>query len=142
MNISTYNFQHYNKSFIKPTNRLSLNTKVSVRCAEPVIIVNPALRYNLVRLHYLHLLDMHNLYRYVEQWNYFRRYLGKNKSLCNYANLNDFYAVTNDGEIINLYILVPCNKCFICKDKLSQMWQFRGIAESKYSNNKTYSKMS
>ncbi|MBQ3555887.1 MAG: hypothetical protein IJA09_06710 [Bacteroidales bacterium] len=125
-----------------PTSQISSkSTEVTCKCAEPVIIVNTKLRTYLYSIKYLHYID-YNL-KYSERfrqptWTQLKCHLAHNKTMCNYANINQFYAVIDDGEIVPLYILVPCNKCFICKDKLSKMWEFRAIAETNYSKHNAY----
>lgn len=111
-----------------------------LKCASPVIICNRSLKRSLPYCVHIHTPyfdnDLYPCYRYCS--HSFYRYIVKFKQDVTYDNINDFYLVTDDGEILPLFILVPCNKCFICRDKLSQMWQFRGIAESRYSDNHTY----
>lgn len=115
------------------------DTEIKCRCASPVIIVNPKLKFYLFSINILHL-SLHHEYYTQRDFDKLRKRLTriKYKDKLDYDTISEYYSITFDGEIIPLYILVPCNKCFICKDKLSQMWQFRGIAESNSSKYKTY----
>lgn len=114
-----------------------MNTSVKIKCASPTIIINPQLEYyynNIVNIHYYD----YNVYK-SNTFKVWVKYLSKLKhNDITYDNINDYYCVLASGEIIFLYILVPCNKCFICKDKYIKQWQFRAIAESNISNNNTY----
>lgn len=116
------------------------NTKISCRCAEPVIIINHSLKRNHVRLSYIHVPHYHTALDacYINNYYKLHKLLYSYKDGVTYDNINEYYVVTNDGEIMPIFVLVPCNKCFICLDRKSKMWQFRGIAESNYSNNNTY----
>ena len=41
--------------------------------------------------------------------------------------------VLDDGEMLPLYIIVPCGKCVLCKQRRSTDLQFRAMCESVYS---------
>lgn len=112
-------------------------TDVPVKCLQPVVIFNPKLEYYFNNIEYIHLLDS-NLYNYYKNISHLKKSLYLSKKQCNYDNINNYYCITIDGEIIPLFILVRCNKCLLCKQHYSKMWQFRGIAESNSSKNKTY----
>ena len=125
----------FNNLFLNSKSKeLNPGTKIECHCANPVIITNPKLRYYIYSINILHIFDS-NEYLTNRSLDLLIKRLSriKYKNSLDYETYKDYYAITFDGEIIPLYILVPCNKCFICKDKTSQMWQFRGIAESNSS---------
>ena len=35
------------------------------------------------------------------------------------GNVDEFYVVTFDGETIPMFMVVPCGKCTLCRDKIS-----------------------
>lgn len=112
--------------------------QIDCRCAEPVIIVNNKIRYYINSINCIYLNGRREYTKYT--FDTIKKKLSriKYKDKVNYETYQSYYIVTYDGEIIPVYILVPCNKCFICKDKLSQMWQFRGIAETNSSKSRAY----
>lgn len=49
-------------------------------------------------------------------------------------NIDEFNVVNpSTGELLNLYMAVPCGKCPCCVEKKRREWSFRGIAETVYS---------
>lgn len=49
--------------------------------------------------------------------------------------LDNFGIITPDGEILPLYIAVPCNKCVLCREKKRNEWACRAICENQSSSN-------
>lgn len=49
-------------------------------------------------------------------------------------NIDDFYVVSPDGEIFPVYMVVPCGKCSLCREKKVKMWMTRCLAETVTSN--------
>ena len=48
-------------------------------------------------------------------------------------NIDDYYIVNkHTGETFPMFILVPCGKCELCRDKKSREWAFRAICEKCY----------
>lgn len=112
--------------------------QIDCRCAEPVIIVNNKIRYYINSINFLYLNGRLEYTKYPFDKLTKKLSRIKYKDKVNYETYKSYYMVTFDGEIIPIYSLVPCNKCFICTDRHSQMWQFRGIAETNSSTSRTY----
>lgn len=106
-------------------------------CLNPVIIQAHTLSYNLSiykRYHtpngmvYLDK-DVAASYRY-----HFPKY---QYSCCRLGvtidNVDEFYIPTFDGEIIHMFMVVPCSKCNLCRDKKKREWSFRAVCENVYS---------
>lgn len=50
-------------------------------------------------------------------------------------NYKNWCVLTPDGECIPIYILVPCNKCELCRDRRAKEWTTRATCET---NSATY----
>lgn len=105
-----------------------------VKCLNPRFIVNPSL---------LHLLTIHRKYMLngvvrnvsnsfltllkFEGLNYFCSYLAS----VGYDNINNYGVIDNDtGELLPMFLAVPCGKCKCCKAKKALDWKVRAICES------------
>lgn len=54
-------------------------------------------------------------------------------------NIDDYYIVNkHTGETFPMFILVPCGKCELCRDKKSREWAFRAICENATSSSMPY----
>jgi hypothetical protein len=106
-------------------------------CLNPVIIQAHTLAYNLSIYKRYHTpdgmvfidKDVAASYRYYfPKYQYSCRRLGVTVD-----NVDEFYIPTFDGEIIHMFMLVPCSKCNLCRDKKKREWSFRAICENVYS---------
>lgn len=105
-------------------------------CQHPVIIRNPQLRRLLIafraycvrgRVHFL-----------SESEIYWLKY--SDKALGNYSpsrlgvtadNIHDFVVYSpSTGECVDMFLLVACGKCVLCRDKKSREWAFRAACEN------------
>lgn len=106
-------------------------------CLSPVIIQAHTLAYNLSIYKRYHTpngmmfidKDVAATYRYhFPKYKYSCRRLGVTLD-----NVEEFYIPTFDGEIISMFMVVPCGKCNLCCDKKKCEWSFRAICENVYS---------
>ena len=109
---------------------------MQIYCKKPSIIRNPKLREFLIHWRsyktpygtfYLSQSDV-DAFRYdkdrIKSFNPFRKD-------CNKDNI-DQYVVFNPrtGETVPMYLLVPCGKCVLCRDKKAREWAFRAACEN------------
>lgn len=109
---------------------------MQIYCNKPSVIRNPKLRELLIHWRsyktpfgtfYLSQSDIDAL-RYdkerIKSFNPFRKD-------CNKDNI-DQYVVFNSrtGETAPMYLLVPCGKCILCRDKKAREWAFRAACEN------------
>ena len=103
-------------------------------CLNPVIIQAHTLAYNLSIYKRYHTpngmffidTDVAATYRYhFPKYKYSCRRLG-----VTIDNVDEFYIPTFDGEIIHMFMVVPCGKCTLCRDKKKREWSFRAICEN------------
>lgn len=109
---------------------------MQIYCKKPSVIRNPKLRELLIHWRsyktpfgtfYLSQSDIDAL-RYdkerIKSFNPFRKD-------CNKDNI-DQYVVFNPrtGETAPMYLLVPCGKCILCRDKKAREWAFRAACEN------------
>nr|DAG82035.1 MAG TPA: Replication associated protein [Microviridae sp.] len=106
-------------------------------CLNPVIIQAHTLAYNLSIYKRYHTPNgmiyidesVAATYRYCfPKYKYSCRRLG-----VTIDNVEEFYIPTFDGEIIYMFMVVPCSKCTLCRDKKKREWSFRAICENVYS---------
>jgi hypothetical protein len=106
-------------------------------CLDPVIIQAHTLAYNLSIYKRYHTpngmvfidKEVAASYRYFfPKYQYSCRRLG-----VTIDNVDEFYIPTFDGEIIHMFMVVPCSKCNLCRDKKKREWSFRAICENVYS---------
>lgn len=109
----------------------------TINCEHPVILINPVLKKNIHRYRQYYMRDklfvltkyMANLYR----WSFPYQIFSVKRSGVTLQNMDSYYFCESDGTIVPMYIVVPCNKCPICRDKKSKSWSFRAVCENKYS---------
>lgn len=109
-----------------------------IKCLNPRFVVNPSL---------LHLLTIHRKYcvngvvhnasnHQITLWKFdglgfFHSYL----SSLDFDNVNNFGVVDKDtGELLPMFICVPCGKCVCCRAKKALDWKVRCMCESSTSN--------
>lgn len=107
-------------------------------CENVAIILNPHLK-DLVLLHRNY--TIRNIYHKVDEftynkWFYFFDYgtFGTRKLKITLEDLESCY-ITDviNGELIPIYMQVPCGKCRICRDKLAREWATRAVCEGQTS---------
>lgn len=97
-----------------------------INCLNPNIIINKSRHTNKV-------------YRDWSSWRIILRGVEVNsvpppaKAKIKSNELDDcYYLNVHSGEMIPLYIEVPCNKCIICKDRKAVQWATRVTCEGNY----------
>lgn len=107
-------------------------------CEHPAIILNPHLK-DLILIHRNY--TLRNIYHKVDdylysKWFYFFDYsnFGTRKLKITHDDLDSCYITdTITGELLPVYIEVPCNKCSLCREKASREWATRAMCESQTS---------
>lgn len=111
-----------------------------IKCEHPQIILHPYTKERILKYgnytirgksKYLTNFELSRLY------NYFPSKLIHPKSLnIDESELDDCYVVSDDGELLPMYLYVPCGKCILCKSKKVSDWQCRALAECSTSTTK------
>ena len=112
-----------------------------VRCVNPVIINNPVFRTTFHRIRcYKHspLFDysyvrFHDYKSCSKQFAYIRKSRGV--SLSDYEQ---YTVVYSDGEIVPMYIVVPCTRCVLCRGRKVKEWQFRTVVQMNFTSLPSY----
>lgn len=66
--------------------------------------------------------------------NKYHQLFFKNRTGVTLETIDDYYIVTGDGEMIPVYLAVPCGKCALCREKKARDWQTRCLAETAMSD--------
>lgn len=104
-------------------------------CNSPVLIINPALVKSI------HLYDSYHTpygdvtlnYRSRSQYIVAFPYstFSPRKTGVTPDNVDEYYFFhSNTGCCIPIYIIVPCGKCILCREKKVREWQFRALCEN------------
>ena len=113
-----------------------------IMCEHPVFILNPAFRdavldtgkycYDGV---YVRLSEVDRLaYHYQFPYHKFSPKGIENLQ----TRQDDYYGIDSDGECVPMFLATPCRKCILCRNRNSNEWMFRAIAETQYSNSVPY----
>lgn len=109
-----------------------------IMCEHPVFILNPAFRDAIldtgkycydgvyVRLSEIDRLSYHYEFPY---YKFFPKVIDNLQT-----RQDDFYGIDSDGEIVPMFLATPCRKCVLCRNRNSNEWMFRAIAETQYSS--------
>ena len=111
----------------------------NLHCEHPAIILNPHLK-DVVLLHRNYTIRGREFlidnYTYSE-WFYFFDYgkFGTKKLGITLDDVDSCYVTdTHTGDLIPIYMVVPCNKCILCRDKIAREWSTRAMCESQTSS--------
>lgn len=99
-----------------------------IRCLSPNIILNKSWHINKI--------DFSKGWRIIirgQEMNYVP--LPKRAKIQNEDVDNCYYYNTHSGEMIPCYLVVPCQKCILCKDKKAVDWATRVTCEGNYHVN-------
>lgn len=97
-------------------------------CLDPVVIINRSRHTNRV----LRSTDWHTIIRGKES----HCVPTPKKARITHDDLDEcYYYNDRTGEVIPIYLEVPCNKCIICKDKKAVSWATRVTCEANYHAN-------
>lgn len=114
-----------------------------IYCASPVIIRNSQLKYLITTYKTYHSPagDVTISNSISEYWKYSFPEWQFSPYRCGVTpdNIDDYYVINpHTGEIFPMFILVPCGKCELCRDKKSREWSFRAICENATSTSMPY----
>lgn len=114
-----------------------------IYCASPVIIRNSQLKYLITTYKTYHSPagDVTISNSISEYWKYSFPEWQFSPYRCGVTadNIDDYYVINpRTGEIFPMFILVPCGKCELCRDKKSREWSFRAICENATSTSMPY----
>ena len=108
-----------------------------IMCEHPVFILSPAFRDAILDTGkycydgvYVQLSEIDRLsYHYQFPYHKFSP-----KGIDNLqTRQDDFYGIDSDGECVPMFLATPCRKCMLCRNRNSNEWMFRAIAETQYS---------
>ena len=114
-----------------------------IYCENPVVIRNSNLKYLLTTYKTYHTPNQEititnsiaEYYKYsFPEWHFNPYRFGVTSE-----NIDDFYIINkHTGETFPMFILVPCGKCELCRDKKSREWSFRAVCESATATSMPY----
>lgn len=123
---------------------------MNIRCENPVIIQNPYLKILVCKYQVVHLGERGDIdlrlsrgksgavrsMRLRVQWDdkvcklFWKTHTGVTPD-----TVDDFYVIDPEsGETFPIYLVVPCGKCLLCKEKKARQWQTRCLAETAKSD--------
>lgn len=110
----------------------------SINCEYPVILLNHEFKNNLSKYRSYSLngynvtLSLHSACEYQTFFPY--KMFSPRRTGVNFDNIDNYYLIDkHTGSLIPMYVIVPCNKCLICRDKKAREWSFRATCENNYS---------
>ena len=109
---------------------------MQIKCEKPTIILNPNLENFIYKCKSVYTgVDSYQIPLTDPWWNVseFRDKWSPKKNSITLDNFEQYMLVLDDGEMLPLYIIVPCGKCVLCKQRRSTDLQFRAMCESVYS---------
>lgn len=115
---------------------------MNISCQSPVVLLNPKF-FELLRTEDINSVryvtdDECNVISYkFRPWapDSYRRFLSPKRNKVTLDNYSNYQIVTKDYVIYPLYIVVPCGKCLLCRNRASLSWQCRALAETCCSSN-------
>lgn len=126
-------------NFLSDVNR-SNKTLRTIRCSSPVILYNPYLE-PLILQHGGYCIKNR---RYYIDKSWFV-HIPYNLLSAKYNNIHNIEDVESSyifdietGETFPLYMMVPCGKCILCRDKKQLDWQARAMCETSTSRSIPY----
>ena len=103
---------------------------MSINCLNPVLIPNNFNRYNTSKRNYQYYLCGRRVMCRLS-FKDFKRFLHDEGIELTEDTLKECYACdVLTGECFPLYLLVPCNKCIVCKNKKIRDWNARMMCET------------
>jgi len=114
-----------------------------IYCENPVIIRNSQLKYLLTTYKTYHTpnqeITISNSIAEYYKYSFPERNFNPYRFGVTPDNIDDFYIINkHTGETFPMFILVPCGKCELCKDKKAREWSFRAICENATSSSMPY----
>ena len=107
-----------------------------IKCEKPTIILNPNLENFIYKCKSVYTgVDSYQIPLTDSWWTVseFRDKWSPKKNDITLDNFEQYMLVLDDGEMLPLYIIVPCGKCVLCKKRRSTDLAFRAMCESAYS---------
>lgn len=108
-------------------------------CKDPAIILNPRLKELVCRYKNYTIRGEYNeltsssAAAYMYDFPY--KTFGTKRLNITIDDIDNCYIIDKiTGEMIPIYMAVPCNKCVICRDKAARDWSTRAMCEAQTSN--------
>lgn len=104
----------------------------TIKCKDPKVILNPYFEQlyrscDKIITPYSEVKIFNRMYHVpVNRWH------PKKKGITP-DEVDRYNFVNSDGEFYPLYVVVPCGKCLLCKEKRRLEWSFRCLCEARYS---------
>lgn len=109
-----------------------------IYCEHPLFILHPNAKDNLFRYRkylfhgHIELISEITLHDWALKFPY--KLFSPKANKISYDNIDLFGIITDTGELLPLFMPVPCNKCVLCKEKKCREWSLRAVAETNYSD--------
>lgn len=113
-----------------------------LRCENPTYILHPHAQQNIVKYGaYMWKGQVFELNRWqradmLHNFDY-RRFSARLNGV-NAENIDSYGIITPEGEVLPLFIAVPCGKCILCREKKRNEWACRAICESQLYDNRPF----
>ena len=111
----------------------------NILCEKPKYILNPAFKDALLQTgKYVYdgnATFVPEMQLAAWRWNFpYAMFSPKNIDFQNLASWQDsFYAVDRDGDVVPMFLAIPCRKCGLCRKRNARDWMFRAVAETQSS---------
>lgn len=112
-----------------------------IKCENPVILLNTEFQKHVVLSKVYHtpagFVNLSNVQAYgwsLDFPTYLFKFHKKSDKKAFLAKMDDYYTITSVGEVIPMYIQVPCGRCILCRDRKSREFQFRTEVEAANSS--------
>lgn len=111
----------------------------NLQCEHPAIILNRnAKRFILLHGNYVirgSLYVLTSLEKSLWSYDFPYRKIGTKSNVITHDDIDSCYIIDHStGDLIPLYIEVPCGKCILCRDKKVRDWSTRAMCESQTSD--------
>lgn len=108
-------------------------------CQNPTIILNPRLQELVCKHCNYTIRGEYTEYPPIVMaawcYDFPYRFFGVRKLGITLDDLDDCYILDRStGDLLPIYMAVPCNKCIVCRDKCARDWSVRAMCEAQTSN--------
>lgn len=116
----------------------------NILCEKPKYILNPAFKQAVLQTgKFVYNGDeefVPEMRLAAWRWSFpFARFSPKGIDFENLACWQDSYYTTDrDGDIVPMFLAIPCRKCALCRKRNAREWMFRAVAETQHSRTVPY----
>ena len=116
----------------------------NILCEKPKYILNPAFKQAVLQTgKFVYNGDeefVPEMRLAAWRWSFpYARFSPKGIDFENLACWQDSYYTTDrDGDIVPMFLAIPCRKCALCRKRNAREWMFRAVAETQHSRTVPY----